>query len=291
MSYGNISPKIVNHYNKVTYTLDGTQYKDIHIFKTDPSKESVAPAVYVNGDKQLMKNMNPPGISPSKVIAKINATPMIYGKDKDAFYGLYYVNSTLYKDCKKLTGTSDPSLDNLHKRYYPCLCVKKDEKTDEAVKVRWFTKANLPIALPYCSSIIGTAHPLVYNSNSVFENVVYDDEVPSMRIADWNNLDSGLNRFNNEICGKSAASNTNRTFIGYKPDGSFLMVCADTARMNLRVGAKLMVDLECKYACNEDGATGVKMRVASGYTNGHTAGQMTSGGTDYYGSAICAYLK
>ena len=28
------------------------------------------------------------------------------------------------------------------------------------------------------------------------------------------------------------------------------------------------------------------MRVATGYTNGYTAGKMTSGGTDYYGTAF-----
>ena len=243
MSYGSTSPSIVNHYNKVTYTLDGKKYSNVHIFKTNPSRESVAPAVYVNGNKQLMENMDPPGISPAKVIAKTNANPMKYGKDTDAFYGFYYVNSKLYKDCKQLSGTSDSSLDNMDYRYYPCFCVK----TDGTANIRWLEKSNIAAALPYCSSIIGTSHPLVYESLSVFENELYVDD---RRIADWNDLNNNDYHFNNAICGRSAASQNNRTFFGHKPDGSFLMVCADTATMTLRVGAKLMFDLGCEFLYN-----------------------------------------
>jgi len=51
------------------------------------------------------------------------------------------------------------------------------------------------------------------------------------------------------------------------------MVYADTATMTLRVGAKLMFDLGCDYVASLDGGGAVQMRVASGYTNGYTAGK------------------
>lgn len=286
MSYGSLSASIVNHFNKVSYTLDGKTYKDIKIFKTDPKNESIAPAVYVNENKQRMENMNPPGVSSSKVIAKINGNPMEYGQYNDAFYGLYYVNSTLYMDGKQLSGTSDTALNKLHHRYYPCFCVK----TDGTVNIRWFTKDNLATALPYCNSIIGSAHPLVFNSMSVFESVVKDD-VEGIRIADWSQLDNTDYHFNNGICGGTAAYSANRTFLGHKADGSFFMVCFDVSGIDLRSGAKLMVDLGCDYAVSMDGGGAVKMRVADNYTNGYPSGQMTSGGTEYYGTAVCAYLK
>lgn len=43
-TYGSFSKSIVNYYNKVNYTLDGTTYNNISIFKTNPSTQSVAPA-------------------------------------------------------------------------------------------------------------------------------------------------------------------------------------------------------------------------------------------------------
>lgn len=33
------------------------------------------------------------------------------------------------------------------------------------------------------------------------------------------------------------------------------------------------------------------MRVAAGYTNGFKSGKMTPHGTDYFGEAVCAYIK
>ncbi|HBD64444.1 MAG TPA: hypothetical protein DC038_08425 [Clostridiales bacterium] len=81
----------------------------------------------------------------------------------------------------------------------------------------------------------------------------------------------------------------NRTFLGHKSDGSFFFVCCDSTTMDLRVGAKLMCDLECDFAVNEDGASATQMRVAEGYSGTYTAGKMTAGGTDYYGTCCCAY--
>lgn len=45
MSYGTLSANPVNHYNKISYTLSGTA-RTIHVFKTDPRTEGIAPAVY-----------------------------------------------------------------------------------------------------------------------------------------------------------------------------------------------------------------------------------------------------
>lgn len=42
---------------------------------------------------------------------------------------------------------------------------------------------------------------------------------------------------------------------------SFLTVCADTATMTLRVGAKLMSNLGCDYAASLGGGGAVQMRI------------------------------
>ena len=75
MAYGTFGNSIVNHYNKTTYSIGRDSYT-VHIFKTDSATEKVAPAVYVNENLQLLKNMNANGIDKSRTIAKINGNVM-----------------------------------------------------------------------------------------------------------------------------------------------------------------------------------------------------------------------
>lgn len=232
-----------------------------------------------------MQNMNPPGISPSRVIAKCTASSMTYGEDTDAFYGLFYVNDTLYKDCEQLNGTSDSRLDDLNSRYFPCFCVKSDGSSN----IRWPLKSDINAMLPYCNSIIASLEPLVYGGYSVFESAIYDD-YDGIRIANGSNLSDTTCHYNDYYCSNTGNSKKNRTLVGHKEDGTFFLVCADRTTMTLPVAAKMMVDLGCDYAVNMDGASATQMRVASGYTNGYTAGKMTVGGTNYYGSCVCVYI-
>lgn len=295
MAYGTFSKSIVNYYNKANYTVDGTTYSNISIFKTNPSTQTVAPAVYIKGNKQLMENMNPNGISAAKVVAKCTAGPMTYGQAADAFYHLYKTaDGSLWYQNNKISSTAGYpgyvnayNTNNLEK--YASFCIK----TDGSVTIRWFyTQASLTAAAPYCTAIIAAPHPLVYASKSVFENpTLRSSEDGQKIIAVWGDLRNSNNHYDDQICGGSSASNKNRTFLGHKSDGSFFFVCCDSATMNLRVGAKLMCDLGCDYAVNEDGATATQMRVSSGYSGTYTAGKMTIGGTGYYGACCCAYNK
>lgn len=285
-AYGSFSSDIGTYYNKVTYTLNGTNYI-VHVFKTNPSTQSVAPAVYTTGNKQYLSDMNVSGISASQIVAKTNAGGMeSYGFSGDSFYGFYYVNGTLYMDGVQLSGTTDSRLTNLHSRYFPSFCIKKDGSAN----IRWFNSSNLSTALPYCNAIIGSCHPLVYAGKSVFESAVYDTS-DGIRIADWNDLNNSSYHYNDAIAEYRSNVALNRAFLGHRPDKSFLMVITDT--MDLRIGAKLMVDLGCDYAVNLDGSNAAQMRVAPGYTNGFAAGKVTNNGSNYtyYGTAVCAYNK
>ena len=86
MAYGTINSTIINHYNKTSYTLDGTTYSNIHVFKTNPNSETVSPAVYTTGNKKMLTNMNPNGIAASKVMAKTNGNTMeYYSSQGDSF--------------------------------------------------------------------------------------------------------------------------------------------------------------------------------------------------------------
>ncbi|MDF2986826.1 MAG: hypothetical protein K0R50_2336 [Eubacterium sp.] len=159
MSYGTLSSSVVNHYNKRSYTLEGATYSNISIFKTNPSTESIAPAIYLDEKKQLLVNMVPPGISESKVIAKTNAAAMEqYYQAGQAFYGIYYVDGTLYKSGSKVTSFSDPILDNLGPRDYPCFCLRNNG----TVTVKWPTKSDIKATTAACSFIISGSNPLVY---------------------------------------------------------------------------------------------------------------------------------
>ncbi|GMQ65329.1 phosphodiester glycosidase family protein [Vallitalea maricola] len=284
---GTFSTTIKEHYNNISYTDGGKTYSDVKIFKTNPATESIAAAIYQNGNKQMMENTNPSGINPSDVIAKTNGGAMEYGEHGDAFYGIAYQDGHLYISGYS-TNSSDPVFDTLRINYYPSFCVK----TDGTATIRWFSsRTSLQTALPYISTIIAASQPLVYTDKSVFEHTLFDQYDGGHQILNPADLNDTNYHYWDRYCNNTTNSKSNRTFLGHKPDGSFYMVCVCPARMSLPVGAKLMLDLGCDYAVNLDGSGGVKMRVASGYTNGFTSGQMTPGGTDWFGEVVCAYLK
>ena len=60
MSYGTLSKNPINHYNKIYYTIGRTTFEPIHVFKTNPNSESIAPAVCLTDSKKHLSEMNPP---------------------------------------------------------------------------------------------------------------------------------------------------------------------------------------------------------------------------------------
>ncbi|MCX8130244.1 MAG: phosphodiester glycosidase family protein [Clostridia bacterium] len=288
-AYGSFDQTIYNYLNNRVYTNEGKTY-DVKIFKSNPSTQFATPVLLQNGYKSYLSSINPS--SSYTTVAKVNGNVMqSYGSSGTSFYGLGYVNGVLYQDGKKLNSASDVT--GLHSQYYPCFVVKNND----TATVRWFSNTSaLSTALPYIKFMMPSTNCLVYDSKSVFESTaVYDEYDGGLRIADWNNL-SNPNYHNNYNTAVDHGTSANtRTFIGHKKDGSFILVVVDSTGngMNFKVGAQLMVDLECDYAVNLDGSDASQMRVASGYTNGATAGKVTTNGSNYtyYGSAFCIYNK
>ena len=286
MSYGTLSANPINHYNKISYTLIGTAHT-IHVFKTDPRTEGIAPAVYETGSKKKLSEMNPPldviGRA-ANVMAKTNGNVMgNTGTSGDAFYGIFYVNNQLYQNGESRTSNAiDCSF-----RSYPCFCIK----TDGSVVIRWFeSNYKFSLALPYCKSIISGSAALVFDSQNVFEgsvqssdnHIIYNEDDPE---------DPTCHYDSSHFAG-TLSNNNARTFLGHKSNGSFLMVVCES--ISILNGAKLMCDLGCDYAINLDGSTPSQMRVANGYLNnvsGVSAGKVTDTGRDdtYYGTAVVAY--
>lgn len=284
MAYGTLSSTIKNHYNKVSYTLKEEEYSGIHIFKTNPTTETVSPAVYTNGNKKHLGSMNPNGISASTVMAKTNGNVMqSTGSGGTSFYGIYYADGQLYQHGASCV-EGDIACDF---RTYPCFCIKNDD----SATIRWFTSNyKFSIALPYCRAIISGSIALVFDGKSVFESSVESDD--GHVIYNPNNPSDPNCHFRNELANNSVTWSCARTFLGHKTDGSFLLVVCE--EIDLYVGAKLMVDLGCDYAINLDGSSPSQMRVASGYLNnvpGVSAGKVTQTGSDsyYYGTAIAAH--
>ena len=60
MSYGTLSKNPIKHYNKIYYTIGRTTFEPIHVFKTNPNSESIAPAVCLTDSKKHLSEMNPP---------------------------------------------------------------------------------------------------------------------------------------------------------------------------------------------------------------------------------------
>ena len=286
MSYGTLSANPINHYNKISYTLSGTA-RTIHVFKTDPRTEGIAPAVYETGSKKKLSEMNPPldviGRA-ANVMAKTNGNVMgNTGTSGDAFYGIFYVNNQLYQNGESRTSNAiDCSF-----RSYPCFCIK----TDGSVVIRWFeSNYKFSLALPYCKSIISGSAALVFDSQNVFEGSVqsFDNHI----IYNKDNSEDSTCHYNSSNFAGTLSNNNARTFLGHKSDGSFLMVVCES--ISILNGAKLMCDLGCDYAINLDGSTPSQMRVSKNYLNnvpGASAGKVTTTGSDstYYGTAIAAY--
>ena len=94
MSYGTLSKNPINHYNKIYYTIGRTTFEPIHVFKTNPKSESIAPAVCLTDSKKHLSEMNPPTAvigSTANVMAKTNGNVMQYNNNTGtAFYGIYY---------------------------------------------------------------------------------------------------------------------------------------------------------------------------------------------------------
>lgn len=286
MSYGTLSANPINHYNKISYTLSGTAHT-IHVFKTDPRTEGIAPAVYETGSKKKLSEMNPPldviGRA-ANVMAKTNGNVMgNTGTSGNAFYGIFYVNNQLYQNGESRTSNAiDCSF-----RSYPCFCIK----TDGSVVIRWFeSNYKFSLALPYCKSIISGSAALVFDSQNVFEGSVqsFDNHI----IYNKDNSEDSTCHYNSSNFAGTLSNNNARTFLGHKSDGSFLMVVCES--ISILNGAKLMCDLGCDYAINLDGSTPSQMRVSKNYLNnvpGASAGKVTTTGSDstYYGTAIAAY--
>lgn len=253
MSYGTLSANPINHYNKISYTLSGTAHT-IHVFKTDPRTEGIAPAVYETGSKKKLSEMNPPldviGRA-ANVMAKTNGNVMgNTGTSGDAFYGIFYVNNQLYQNGESRTSNAiDCSF-----RSYPCFCIK----TDGSVVIRWFeSNYKFSLALPYCKSIISGSAALVFDSQNVFEGSVqsFDNHI----IYNKDNSEDSTCHYNSSNFAGTLSNNNARTFLGHKSDGSFLMVVCES--ISILNGAKLMCDLGCDYAINLDGSTPSQMRV------------------------------
>lgn len=119
MAYGTFGNSIVNHYNKTTYSIGRDSYT-VHIFKTDSATEKVAPAVYVNENLQLLKNMNANGIDKSRTIAKINGNVM---GGNAGFFGWFYADGKLYKQGEECTTGSY----GYGFRDFPTFCIKDDD--------------------------------------------------------------------------------------------------------------------------------------------------------------------
>lgn len=287
MAYGTLSSTIRNHYNKINYNVGGVQYENIHVFKTNPSTETITPAVHTNGSKKKLGSMNPPNVDASKVMAKTNGNVMSGTTTSgDAFYGIFYVNNKLYQNGVEYSSYTGVSCSY---RGYPCFCIK----TDGSVAIRWFeSNYKLSIALPYCASIISGSAALVFDSKNVFQTNVQSDD--NHVIYNVNNPSASDSHYDSNKHNNSETWPCARTFLGHKSDGSFLLVVCE--EMRLFDGAKLMCDLGCDYAINLDGSSPSQMRVASGYLNnvtGVTAGKVTSTGSDnyYYGTAVIAHKK
>ncbi len=285
--YGTFSKTLKKYYNTVDYTVDGSKYAGIRVFMTDKNTQSIAPGVLLSTPKVSLGQINPNGIAASKVVAKINGPDSDYNQNGALYNGTFYVDGEYYQNSKKIEPYQWENA-NPWWRGRPTFCVK----SDGSATIRWYENASaLTTAANYCDSIIACCNPLVYDGKSIFEHVVISSaENGSHRLANWSNLNDSTCHFNSGYAG-SHKSKTNRTFLGHRSDGTFLFVCAVPATMDLRVGAKLMADLDCDYAVNMDGSGQVQMRVASGYTNGATAGRMTAGSHDYYGHVIAAYNK
>jgi hypothetical protein len=233
-------------------------------------------------DRQRLENCVPPDIINEKVVARTNGNMFDYEPKPIPFYGLFYVNNTLYKDGYKLSGSNDPN-------YYPCFCIR----TDGSANIRWFTKSNLATELPEFNAIIASAHPLVFGGKSVLAagSAVRDDD--GVLIADWSKqINDYAIRINWGI--GNPKGKTVRTLLGHiNNTKQYALICTDSD-MSLPIAAKLMLEIGCDFAVALDGSTPVKMIIEPGYANGNSTlyGTVTKGTWNVgYGSAICVCIN
>lgn len=277
MAYGTFGNSIVNHYNKTTYSIGRDSYT-VHIFKTDSATEKVAPAVYVNENLQLLKNMNANGIDKSRTIAKINGNVM---GGNAGFFGWFYADGKLYKQGEECTTGSY----GYGFRDFPTFCIKDDD----SVIIRWFTSAQkLSVAMAHCVSMISGTAALVYNGMSVFENDV-NSEDSNILIVNRTNYEDTNCHFNTSLSLYSGSGEKAiRTILGYCSDKTYYLVVVESS-ITLRDCAKMMEDLGCDFALNLDGNYKSQMRVAPNYTNSVTNAGYNLNSTTTYGSAVVAY--
>lgn len=283
MSNGTLSLVSSNlQYKKYNYTYSGTSYSNIHVFATN-SAQSIAPAISTS--RVALSSINPATVSSNNVIAKINGCMFNYNSSD--FYGFFYQGSgyPMYVEGDSYNNYTDiPSSSWLYNdpKYYPSFCVK----SDGSATIRWFSSSSeLGTALQYCSYVIGSAHPLVYNSKCVFNESVQD----SAGVTIYSSTNNGT-RFNEGI-GTGSSYTSERTLLGHIPyygnAGTYIMVCADTP-MLLETAANMMQDLGCDYAVAMDCGTPYEMRIKSGYG---ANGKVTSGIGHTLNTAVCAYVK
>ncbi|AEY66160.1 phosphodiester glycosidase family protein [Clostridium sp. BNL1100] len=287
---------IYNYLNIRTYTLtlNGvTNSYPVEIFKSNPSTQSGSP-FFVSPAATLV-TLNIPN---KTVIAKVNGNVQNgYGTVAQVlglgyFNGVFYQNGIWGQTAQKITSNISDLLE-MDFQFFPCFVIKKPVQgsTIKTATIRWFTKKTLADALPSIDTIMPSTNCLVYNGKSVFDQAVYDTSDGGLRIADGSDLTLKNSTLHNNpgTTVDSGKSGNNRTFLGHKQDGSFVMVVA--GNMDFVSGAKLMVKLGCDYAVNLDGDGASQMRVASGYTNNAPAGRIGSFGNDSYTyqSCFCIY--
>lgn len=249
-------------YTKYKYTYGGTTYTGIHTFLTLAGTQTITPAIAVT--RTTLANINPVTAAAENVIAKTNACMHRYGFPNE-FYGFFYQGAghAMYVDGTAYSSTSGiPSTSVLYKdkKYYPSFCVKKDG----TATIRWFTsKASLDTALNYCQCVIGSVHPLVYNSKCVLNQTVVDS-VDGITICNPSNLNAENTHFAGNI--GNPDEKERRTLLGHisGSSGRYIMVCTDS-KMTVKVAANMMQDLGCDYAVNMDGGLPSQMRIKNGY--------------------------
>lgn len=265
-------------YKKYNYLYSGTTYNDIHVFTT-LTTQGIAPAISTT--KVALSTINPATVSSNNVIAKINACMFDYGTSN--FYGFFYQGSGYSMYINGVAYTSVPGSSSMYTdpKFWPSFCVK----TDGTANIRWFGSSTaLSTALPYCRYIIGSCHPLVFNSKCVFNERVYDSESTSKLIYDPQKTITDI-RFNEGI-GTGSTGSAIRTLLGHKSGGTYVMVCTDSS-MNLKTAANMMQDLGCDYAIAMDGGTPSEMRIKDGYG---ANGKVTAGSGHTLNTAVCAYV-
>jgi hypothetical protein len=268
----------------------GNTYSNIHLYKTNPKTQNIAP-IAKDENRMSLSNLTPPlpnDVPNSYIQVKTNGG--MYDTPSGNLLGFYYFidEPTVYVNGEAFNGVNNipnGSIMFTDKQFYPSFCVK----LDGSASIRWFiNKAALLDAVPFCRYIFPGGHPLVFNGQNIFTTPIEVDGAPIFNI---NNPGSTADHFNTTFGNYSYAEL--RTLVGHKPDGTYLLVCADDGgEMPLRMAADLMCDLGCDFAVHMDGSSPVQMVLRNNYpstVNSYT--KVTSNGGTQVPTAICAYYK